>query len=261
MGGANIHIAFATVISLIALLISFYGVWEKRRDQRQQRLLRLGCLIEELNKLSYEQDRLIEDWTMQGRSIPPNLNISNYSRRVVLCDEAQSLSAQLGSDVSPTQIRVIADNWNRSGRTDLAEPLYRQLIDRPVRDIDTTWAWRGLARLLLETDRQAEAHRCFEQALRVIDEVAPHTAWAISERSNTYVRWAEVEASMGHRDQALVLLEIADDLADNLRPISRRNELIKRIRSIREDGFLSMDNGELTDTSVQSDYPDSGPTD
>jgi tetratricopeptide (TPR) repeat protein len=252
----RIHIAIATVISTVALLISFYGIWEKRRDQRQQRLLRLGALVEELNKLSYEQDRLIEDWTMQGRPIPPNLNASNYSRRVVLCNEARSLSAQLEANVDPTQIRVIADNWRRAGRTDLAEPLYRQIIDRHVEDVDTMYAWRGLARLMLESDRQIEAYDCYEHALRTTEAVAPHAAWAIPEQCDTYARWAEVEASMGHRQKALDLLSVVDSLAVRITNISRRNELVNRIQAFRKSELLSSVDVEPTNGSVQADQVD-----
>jgi hypothetical protein len=223
----------ATVISVLAFFISLYGVWEKRRDQRKQEFLRLGLLVEELNKLSYEQDRLGETLAAQGRQVPSNLEAPNHSRRVVLCSEAHSLSEKLGRDVSSTQLRVVADNWRRAGRTDLSESLYRNVISNPDHEIDSMYAWRGLAHQLMLASREDEARYCYRQAIQTADQASPHDGWSVSEKCDIYLRWADLEISIGQAANADNLLTAAHKLSSKIAYLPRRRQIINRIDTIR----------------------------
>jgi len=223
----------ATVISVLAFLISLYGVWEKRRDQRKQEFLRLGLLVEELNKLGYEQDRLGETLAAQGRQVPSNLEAPNHSRRVVLCSEANSLSGKLGKDVSSTQLRVIADNWRRAGRNDLSESLYRNIISNPDHGIDSMYAWRGLAHQLMLASREDEARDCYRQAIKVADEASPYPGWSVSEKCDIYLRWADLEASIGQSANADNLIDITKNLSSEIAYLPRRKQIMDRIDTTR----------------------------
>ena len=111
MAVPQISNVIVTIISGLAFTVSLYGVWEKRRDVHQQQLLRLSSVVDELNKLSYEQDRLKDEIITAGRAVPIGISIVSNSRREILCSEATSLIDKLREEVTPSQLRAVAASW------------------------------------------------------------------------------------------------------------------------------------------------------
>lgn len=225
----------ATIVSIIALLISFYGVWEKRRDIRRAEMLRLGALVEELNKLSFEQDRLLEELQTNKRRVPMSFYAINNSRREVLCSEANELVARLRARATSTEVRVVASNWIRAGRQDLGEPLYRQVIARTPTSIETIFALRGLGSSLVEAGSLDEGLDAYKQAIQLIDSIPPHPVWKGFEKGNTYISMAYCEASMGHREQAQEMLAEAKRSIPEISHLPRRRQLSDRIENARKE--------------------------
>lgn len=230
MAVPQISNVIVTIISGLAFTVSLYGVWEKRRDVHQQQLLRLSSVVDELNKLSYEQDRLKDEIITAGRAVPIGISIVSNSRREILCSEATSLIDKLREEVTPSQLRAVAASWGRAGYPNNAEPLLRQVIMRPESDIDTFYGWRGLASLLIETGRENEGRDAYLQALGLAEKVTYYSGW---EKGDTYIRWAQNEAAMGYLDCGRSLLADAEKLVSTIRNLPRRNELARRISSAR----------------------------
>jgi tetratricopeptide (TPR) repeat protein len=224
-------------ISVLAFLVSLYGVWEKRRDVHYQQLLRLSSLVDELNSLNYEQDQRRDDFKVSGRPIPVGFNIIFNSRRELLCNEAEAIARRLGIEATSSQLRVIAASWSRTGYPHSAESLYREVISRDPNHVQAMFAWRGLGNLLMEQPgREGESRDAYRQAISLIPQVASFPEW---EKADTYLSWANSEALMGERSQAMARILDAEEIAPTIHQPPRRKELLRRISSAKEDPLLS----------------------
>jgi tetratricopeptide (TPR) repeat protein len=221
----------ATVVSVLAFLVSIYGVWEKRRDQRHQQFTRLSTLVDELNKVAYEQDRTSEDFIAKKRDVPASLNLVSNNRREVLCFEATDLIRELGQDVAPSQLRLVGHGWSRAGHPDLGEPLFRRVIDRDKTDIETMFSWRALANQLMQLGREGEGREAYRQAIALVDQVSSYPDF---EKGDTYIRWANDEASLGQLERARELLGEAEKFEPRIPHLPRRRELTRRVAAARD---------------------------
>jgi tetratricopeptide (TPR) repeat protein len=224
--------AFTISLSVLAFIVSLYGVWEKRRETRRGLAVRLSQLVDELNELTYEHDKIGYEYRAAGKAQSPGLNAIANGRREVLCNEALEIANLLPGGAKPSQKRVIAANLGRFGQEQLAVALYREVLEASPASLEGMYSARGLAWTLMDMGRLDEGRRVFEEAVSLAQRYATHPDW---EAGDTYVRWAGREVEVGDLGLADARLKDAEEHAMKLSHRGRREELLRRIRGVRAD--------------------------
>jgi hypothetical protein len=99
----------ALVISASALVVSIYGVAERRRDARRAERVRLTTIIADLDALYVEQLK-----TPDGLS-SGDLTSAINSRREVLSLQALALLPRFEKEITSSELRVLAFALSRAG--------------------------------------------------------------------------------------------------------------------------------------------------
>jgi hypothetical protein len=152
-------------LSVLAFVVSLYGVWEKRRESRRQLAIRLSQLVDELNKLSYDQDKAGSELRAAGKILPPQLATIANGRRTVLCEEAIEIARLLPGGARPSQTRTIAANLGRVGEQRKAIGLYEDVVRANPNSLESVYALRGIGFLLMDIGDLQGGRQAYEQSL------------------------------------------------------------------------------------------------
>nr|WP_296072847.1 hypothetical protein [uncultured Actinoplanes sp.] len=236
-------------LSVLAFVVSLYGVWEKRRETRRQLAIRLSQLVDELNKLSYEHDKLGSELRAAGKVPPPQLASIANGRRTVLCEEAIEISRLLPGGARPSQTRTIASNLARVGEHRRAIALYENVVSANPDSLESVFALRGMGLLLMELGDLQRGRLACEKSLALTASTSSIPAW---EAADTCVRWAAGEAALGDQGNPRVPLKKAEQYAAKIELLPRRREMLRRIEET-EKYVVSLSPGserETPDTAV-----------
>ena len=223
---------WAVVVSIAAFVVSLYGIFEKRRDARRQLLVRLGTIIDELNKVNYDHDREVTDRASKGEQVPPGLGSIANSRREVLGFEAQRIGEELRDGPSPAQWRAIATNWVRASKPRLALDIFERLVKEQAKTIEGAYAARGLADALMQINELAKGRETYRVAVERFRNVSSIPHWDIGE---TYLRWAWQEMAVGDLTTATQLLSKAHQSGRESVDRWRRSRLERMVADTRKD--------------------------
>jgi tetratricopeptide (TPR) repeat protein len=209
---------FSTVaISTVALGLSVYGVWDKRRDTRRQLRVRLSEVVDELATITLEQEK-----ATRGPQAHPRLVSSFNAQREMLCREGIELTRLLKGDVTDGAYRVLAIALERIGDPRGAEELWQRGIAVAAPDsIFKAFVLRGYASHLFRRGQVDRGRLLFDEALSMIpDDDMGHLV-----KAETYLAWAELENGVGAAATELErIYDVAETLASSVkyRPLRER---------------------------------------
>jgi hypothetical protein len=134
-------LSISILISLAALGISIYGVFEKRSSARRAERLRLISLTDNLGELIGELIDKAKSGEVMGDTIE-NLN----SRIELTAQQALSLIQKHTLDVTGAELRTVAQALEESGLNEDAQQVWELAVDsRPKGDVQWVYAQRGYA--------------------------------------------------------------------------------------------------------------------
>lgn len=194
----------AAGVSVVALAIAIYGVWEKRESAAAAECLRLATVADQISAALHEAGVLKMNGAAFGDLIV-NLN----SRIEQLADEGYELIVKHQSRIYSSVCRTIAFGADTAGDVERSECIWSVAIDLAHQEGDAQRrnAHRGFAFFLIRNGWAAEGRHHIEKALALIDlrddeGVADYggtlASWAINE-------WRDPgqQAVIGARLQAL----------------------------------------------------------
>lgn len=216
------------LLSIAAITISLYGVWERRRDFRRTADIRLSEVIDEINEVEYTHTTAkfssTVDEDRQGRAV--------NARRDVLCNEAERIARYAASGPTASQWMVIGDTWKRIGRMSTAERAYRNGLRTSTEDLYTAYCRRSLASLYFEQGEPTKARSEMVKALELLDN---RQFRRDAELVETYCRLALWEAELGgDLEKSDEALEAARTIASDTASKALARRLEARIEAIEE---------------------------
>ncbi|QOT23066.1 tetratricopeptide repeat protein [Paenarthrobacter sp. YJN-D] len=221
------------VVSVVALLVSIYSVWNKQRESQRQTLLRLNTVVDELNKVSYDLQKDSDQYVATAQLVPTSLNSVANGRREILCAEAIQLAGLIKGGLTISQLRTVAAGFSNAGYLQKAESLLRQGTSRSISGPEKMFVERGLGLVLLRMGKHDEGRQAFKNALTVTLDKSDDRHW---HRAETLIRWAGQERLCGDLSKSLTLLEEAESEA---RLVIDRNS-IERL-----DRWIAVERGQL----------------
>ncbi|MEA2274262.1 MAG: hypothetical protein QOI98_2970 [Solirubrobacteraceae bacterium] len=231
----------ATVaISTVALAVSFYSVWDKRRDMQRQWQNRLNEIVDELNTITLEQQKLT---TAYGGSSPDRhgdrggLGGLYNDRRELLCREGVTLAELLGSHITDSHYRILATALERVGDKPGAEAFWRKAVEAAPRDsIFRLFVLRGHARYLFINGLIDRGRAVYQEAVGTGAEVACsdsdhrsfHTGWS-------YLQWAVSERNIGAPESEVQrLIDAAQHQFEQVIYRRHREDALEALDAIRD---------------------------
>ena len=134
--------------------------------------------------------------------------------------------------VTPSQLRVIAENWSRAGRFERAEAVYRSALAASSDPIETMYSQRGLANMLFDADREGQGREAYRVALDIARTHSSHPEWDAAE---TLRRWADWEGALSDDVEARRLLGLTTDCALKSRKSSSPRRALAEDRGGRSE--------------------------
>jgi tetratricopeptide (TPR) repeat protein len=181
----------AVGISTLALAISFYGVWDKRRDTRRQLQIRLSEVVDELNAVALEQQKHEAEAGKPGRALGAAYN----ARRELLCREGVALADLLGDSVTDSEYRFLAVALDQVGDKAGSEALWRKAVNLAASgSVFRLFVLRGYARYLFAQGAEDRGRMLYQQALELVSGDSDDSLWL---KGETYLAWANAERDSG----------------------------------------------------------------
>jgi hypothetical protein len=228
----------ATVaISTFALAVSFYSVWDKRRDMRRQWQIRLNEIVDELNAATLEQQKDaagVGGLSTDRRGDKDGVGGLYNDRREVLCREAVGLVTLLGSHVTDSHCRVLAIALERVGDRPGADAFWHKAMEAvPSDSVFRIFVLRGHARHLFISGLVEAGRALYEEAVAIGTKLAcnhgGHGAYHIGW---IYLQWAVSERNTGATEL---------DVQRLIEAAQRQFEQVI-YRAHREDALQALDN-------------------
>jgi hypothetical protein len=230
-------------ISTVALAVSFYSVWDKRRDMQRQWRNRLNEIVDELNAITLEQQK---HRTAYGGSSPDRrgdrggLGGLYNDRRELLCREGVTLADLLGFHVTDSHCRILATALERVGDKPGAEAFWCKAVEAAPRDsIFRIFVLRGHAQYLFinaEVACSDSDHRSF------------HTGWS-------YLQWAESERNIGAPESDVQrLIDAAQHQFEQVIYRRHREDALQALDAIRDPPAMLLHDARRA-TRTGSPYP------
>ncbi|MGX6607438.1 hypothetical protein ACWKSP_35735 [Micromonosporaceae bacterium Da 78-11] len=219
-------VSFPTLtISLLALVISVYGVAERRQAARRAERLRFTTIVDDLNGLH------LEHLQAPGGLAPGDLTDGVNARRELLAVQALTLLGVVGKTLTSPECRALAHALSRSGYPTEADEVWRKAVAIAPGEGTTpsVWAHRGYAYHLFAEGRLDEARAQMRAAVEVVD--SPGDT-ATVRRIETLKYWAveERRANPGGRQEKTLLAEATTAIDSLTTP-----HLRQRTRSFLQD--------------------------
>lgn len=222
----------AIAISLVALLVSIYGVRERKSDRYRQQRLRLSELVDELSRVTSEQAQLFAE-----KKLTEEVFRSLNRRRSVLCDEASGLLESVGLQASSQQLLQLAHAKARLGDIDDTRVLFQAAVDVAPRGSSAhVQALREYAyAAFFVFGSPEEGREVFEETLEVSGK--RHDDSALMDVVETYLLWARAEAEVCRDpafDRAGRLLAQAVETIQAVRTVPRARAALRNVAEAQE---------------------------
>lgn len=219
-------------LSSAALLLSVYGVWEKRRDGRRQMKLRLSKIVEQVGSLDLEQ----AEAEQKGDRLPLGRRVQYNARREMLVREGVDLINSLPpSYVTDGAYRMLAVALNRVGDSATATGYYEKAVAAaPSNSVFRIFALRALATNLFRQGAVERGRGVYREALALIgSEATDDKLWLAG---STYTYWGASEALFDN-DAALKLWDEGETWFGRIKNPVGRSDGIRSVAEARDTGF------------------------
>lgn len=221
-------LAFA--LSLSSTIIT---LWQKKfeteralRQQLTETIGKLNGVYEQVEKLRQEK---LDDWNH-----PAIISLRSFynGQKLLYARQATYLIDQLPKIASEVDFNSIARAFGDNDDDKEAASYFEKAIEASSgRPLYQAMNFRGYARMLFRVGRIADGRQAYERAISLVVEKSDSSHWFQAE---TTQRWAEIEADIGNREQAISLLERAYALYDLIKFPTRRTEGVRNLESIRK---------------------------
>jgi tetratricopeptide (TPR) repeat protein len=235
----------STIISIVALLLSFVTAWTSERrlevQDVQSSRTELRSLLLRLAALPREN----EDARVKYRDEPATMAlVGGYLQQenVLLTRQAAELIDRLPADrVSATEISAVAMALKVANEEFEALKMFEQAIDRAAASGDSIGevaALRGYADTLFGVGRADEGRVSYQRALSIFSK-ADHREYGEFVRAMTTIMtelsWAWSESRIDAVDEQRKHIESAEQILSGLRPGPGVHELQRMVAAARAD--------------------------
>jgi len=216
-------------ISMSALLVAMYGIWERNTLLRGAERVRLSEIIADLNGLGLELSKLSSELQQSG----PAVQTIN-TRAELLGQQAMALLGNFTGKITSTEYRTLAYWLSNAGYQPDADQVWRRAVEQADKEgsAQSVYALRAYGNFLFTNGNLGQARIEYEQAVQRVSNLDASYSWMHAE---TLMFWAENEASVAaHEGRAYDLLGRADEIFLTLPQFdSRRLQLTERISRVR----------------------------
>jgi len=216
-------------ISMLALLVAMYGIWERNNVLRRAERVRLSEIMADLNGLGLELSKLPSELQQQGLAVQ---TINTYAE--LLGQQAMALLGNFAGTITSAEYRTLAYGLSRAGYQPDADQVWRRAVEQADKEGSTqsVYALRAYGVFLFQKGYLGQARIEYEQAVQRVSNLDASYSWMHAE---TLMFWAENEASVAaHEGRAYDLLDRADGTLLTLPQFdSRRLQLTESISRLR----------------------------
>ena len=219
------------VISLFALLVAAYGIYERRSAAARVERVRLSAITDDLEKLKLE---LIAEAESVGDRVE-----ALHSRMELLAQQGLSLLREHGVHANSTECRSLAYLLDEISYTDDANEVWVDAVKQSWSEgnIQILYATRGYSYYLFRHGRQDEARQRLNSATNRIPPTDDVGRLLLAE---TFSSWAYWEARMFQPDRGVVnnLLERIRTLANECESPRKKEQIEKLCFDLPGDSSL-----------------------
>lgn len=205
---------FGVLISLAALIIACYGIWERRLAAYATLRGKIIDLLSSLEDLNVQEGHYYDERKSQGEDpyITPGWTAYGFTgRRALLVYQVLDLMSELPKKVTrkwtrtPTltvsEYTAIAFGLHQLGDFSAASATWRAAVanTKPTTAVARAAAMRGYATTLFQIGELDQGRAYYQGALDVLRLESDPDPWAIF---GTYVQWFEQERGLGYDQQA-----------------------------------------------------------
>lgn len=178
----------ALAISAVALSVSLFSYFQKKRESTQGLRKRLTDVLKELSDLNLKDATFRSLEKKDG--YPPNYIGLLADQRRFFVREAASLSDQLGNLVSPHEKNVIAQTFDNMDYVEEADRFFLSAAENSAPGVERGLALRNYGRFLYSQGLLEQGRDRFLEAIAAFSGDDDRSRYY---RLSTYVRWAESE--------------------------------------------------------------------
>jgi hypothetical protein len=216
-------------ISMSALLVAMYGLWERNNVLRRAERVRLSEIITDVNGLGLELLKLPSELQQAGPAIQ---TINTHAE--LLGQQAMALLGNFTGTITSTEYRTLAYWLSNAGYQSDADQVWRWAVEQANKEGSTqsVFALRAYGTFLFQNGNPGQARIEYEQAVQRNSNLDASYSWMQAE---TLLFWANNEASVAaHEGRAYDLLDRADGTLLTLPQFdSRRLQLTESISRLR----------------------------
>jgi len=217
-------------ISMLALLVAMYGIWERNNVLRRAERVRLSEIMADLNGLGLELSKLPSELQQQGRAVQ---TINTHAE--LLGQQAMALLGNFTGTITSAEYRTLAYGLSNAGYQPDADQVWRRAVEQADKEGSTqsVYALRAYGVFLFQKGYLGQARIEFEQAVQRSSNLDASYSWMHAE---TLLFWADNEASVAtHEGRAYDLLDRADGIILTLPQFDfRRLQLTDSISRARQ---------------------------
>ena len=211
-------------ISLAALVISVYGIGERRHAAHAAERLRFATIVDELNGLHLQHVQV-------ARLTEGDLTDVINGRRELLATQGLSMIKKLRKHITSPEYRTLAHALSRAGYPAEADEIWRTAIATAAREghVQSLFAHRGYAYLLFTEGRLEDART---ELRRAVDVIGSADDTAIIHQIKTLKFWADTEREEDpDRPEAAELLVEAQQAVTGLKTEQAQRRMLDFLAS------------------------------